>query len=155
MRQQHYIEQILKRFELENARNVQTPMSPGLQLKSTTELAEEEKTIMKDVPYMSMVGALRYAADCMRPDIAFATSQLARHLQSPGPRHLHAVKHCFQYLKTTRDYWLVLGGEAKEEETEFVRSICVSLASFNCPVSRMYSRLSYVHFEDCFSWHCG
>ena len=119
MQQQHYIEQILKRFELENARNVQTPMSPGLQLKSTTELAEEEKTIMKDVPYMSMVGALRYAADCTRPDIAFATSQLARHLQSPGPEHLHAVKHCFQYLKTTRDYWLVLGGKAKEELTGY------------------------------------
>ena len=74
---------------------------------------------MKDIPYMSMVGALRYAADCTHPDIAFATSQLARHLQSPGSEHLHAVKHCFQYLKTTRDYWVVLRGEAKEEPTGY------------------------------------
>ena len=48
-----------------------------------------------------------------------ATSHLAMHLQSTGPEHLHAVKHCFQYLKMTQDYRLVLEGEAKEELTGY------------------------------------
>ena len=70
----------------------------------------EEKEPMKGVPYMNMVGALRYVANCTGPDIAFTTSMLARFLANPGIKHTDAVQHCFQYLKGTSDYWLELGG---------------------------------------------
>jgi hypothetical protein len=65
---------------------------------------------MEKISYMNMVGALRYAADSTRPDIAYVTGQLARHLQKYTLEHYNAAKHCFQYLKGTSDYWLVLGG---------------------------------------------
>ena len=57
-----------------------------------------------------MVGALRYAADCTRPDISFVTSLLARYLQNPSNEHYQTVTQCFGYLKKTKDYWLTLGG---------------------------------------------
>ena len=46
---------------------------------------------MAKVPYMNMIGALRYAADATRPDIAFTTSSLARFLANPGKAHVDAV----------------------------------------------------------------
>ena len=61
---------------------------------------------------MNIVGALRYAADCTRPDISFTTSLLARFLQNPSNEHYNTVKHCFGYLKRTKDYWLTLGGDS-------------------------------------------
>ncbi|EJC97318.1 uncharacterized protein FOMMEDRAFT_100104, partial [Fomitiporia mediterranea MF3/22] len=64
---------------------------------------------MSDIPYMNMVGTLRYIADCTQPDIAFATNQLAKYLNDPGMEHYLALKHCYMYLKTTSNVWLQLG----------------------------------------------
>lgn len=110
MRQKHYIENICERFELTNERDIQTPMQPGIILKQTITLSEKDKACMENIPYMNMVGALQYAADCTRLDILFATSMIARFLTNPGIEHYNAVKHCFKYLKTTKEKWLVLGG---------------------------------------------
>jgi hypothetical protein len=71
---------------------------------------EAEKKDMANVPYMNMIGALRYAANCTRPDIAFTTSMLARYLVNPGPKHVEATKQCFKYLAGSKGYWLELGG---------------------------------------------
>jgi hypothetical protein len=110
LRQKHYIENILKCFKLENEYTYQMPMLPGTQLRQITELTSEEVKQMEKIPYMNMVSALRYAADSTRPDIAYVTGQLARHLQKYTLEHYNAAKHCFQYLKGTSNYWLVLGG---------------------------------------------
>ena len=48
--------------------------------------------------------------DSTRPDIAYCTGQLARHLNNPGKEHYAAAKHCYLYLKGTCDHWLTLGG---------------------------------------------
>ena len=60
---------------------------------------------------MNMVGALRYAADCTRPDIIFTCAILARFLQNPSTEHYEALKICYGYLKRTKNYWLTLGGK--------------------------------------------
>ena len=100
----------MKRFNLENERELQTPMQPGLVLKQTITLSDEDKTYMKDIPYMNMVGALQYAADCTCLDISFVTGTFAQFLTNPGIEHCNfAVKHCFKYLKATKNKWLVLG----------------------------------------------
>ena len=60
--------------------------------------------------YMSLVGGLRYVADCTRFDTAYCAGQLARYLNDPGEEHYAAAKQCYLYLKGTANYWLVLGG---------------------------------------------
>lgn len=90
-------------------------METGLILSPAINQSEHEKQFMKNVPYMNMIGALRYAADCTRPDIAYPTGQLARYLNEPGVEHLKAAKHVFQYLKGTADYWLTLGGKGETQ----------------------------------------
>ena len=106
LRQKAHIERILERFNLQDEKERTTPITPGLVLRTNT-IIENKK-----LPYMNMVGALRYAADCTRPDISFTTSLLARFLQNPSNEHYNTVKHCFGYLKRTKDYWLTLGGDS-------------------------------------------
>ena len=84
-------------------------MQPNTQLVTDDNLPEDERAFMSKIPYMNMVGSLRYIADCTRPDIAFITSQLAKHLKSPSMLHYNALVHCMQYLKGTKDKWLLFG----------------------------------------------
>lgn len=66
-------------------------MSPG-------EVLRTNKGEGNRLPYMNMVGALRYAADCTRPDITFVTSLLARFLTNPGKEHYDAVATCMNNI---------------------------------------------------------
>ena len=90
--------------------SLKIPINTNIKLELTD--AKENEPTNEDAPYMNMVGALRYAADCTRPDISFTTSLLARFLQNPSNEHYNTVKHCFGYLKRTKDYWLTLGGDS-------------------------------------------
>ena len=109
--QKHYVEAIIKRYGFKDLLATKMPVVPGNRLTLLDgPQNNDEKELMKGVPYMNMVGALRYATDCTRPDIAFTISMLARFLANPGIKHMDMVQHCFQYLKGTSDYWLELGG---------------------------------------------
>ncbi|EJC97327.1 uncharacterized protein FOMMEDRAFT_100062, partial [Fomitiporia mediterranea MF3/22] len=107
MCQTHYINSIIECYKLTNERSVQTPIQPGTQLKTVLQTDNDRKQ-MSDIPYMNMVGTLRYIADCTQSDIAFATNQLAKYLNDPGMEHYLALKHCYMYLKTTNNVWLQL-----------------------------------------------
>lgn len=56
--------------------------------------------------YMSIVGSLMYAANTLRPDIAYATGVLARSMSAPAVLHLKAAKRVLRYLKGTADLGL-------------------------------------------------
>jgi hypothetical protein len=62
--------------------------------------------IRTEVPYLSVIGALMYLANCRRPDIAFAVNLLAIHSVAPTWRHWIGVKHILRYLNGTRDLGL-------------------------------------------------
>lgn len=59
--------------------------------------------------FQRKVGSLLYAAVTTRPDIAFATSRLARFNQNPGPQHHKAADRVLRYLFATRYFALQLG----------------------------------------------
>jgi hypothetical protein len=61
--------------------------------------------------YQRKIGSLLYAAVTTRPDIAFATSRLARFNQNPGPLHHRAADRALRYLYATRFHALQLGGD--------------------------------------------
>ena len=104
LRQKHYIESILKRYKFDNIPNKKIPVKVGEKFESTT--TEE---ILDSHPYMNMIGAIRYIADCTRPDISFTASLLARYLTKPNQKHYDAVKYVYGYLNYTRHKWLKLG----------------------------------------------
>ena len=57
----------------------------------------------KSDKYRQAVGALLYAANATRPDIAFATSMLAQQLKQPTQRDWSHLLRVFRYLKGTID----------------------------------------------------
>ncbi|KAL0308170.1 UNVERIFIED_CONTAM: Retrovirus-related Pol polyprotein from transposon TNT 1-94 [Sesamum calycinum] len=65
---------------------------------------------MLDIPYASAVGSIQYAAQCTRPDIAYALSVTSRYQACAGEAHWTAVKTILKYLRRTKDVFLVYGG---------------------------------------------
>ena len=102
--QRQYILNILERFNMTDCHPVSTPMDPGLHLDKTMgSKSPEDIAAMKEIPYLSAVGALMYLAVSTRPDIAYATGVLARFSSNPGLAHWKAVKHLLRYVKGTMD----------------------------------------------------
>ena len=52
--------------------------------------------------YQRKIGSLLYAAITTRPDVAFATSRLARYMTNPGPEHQRAADRAISYLVRSR-----------------------------------------------------
>ena len=106
--QESYIETVLRRFSMQDAKKGFLPFRHGIQLsqemcpKTASEIAE-----MRRIPYASAVGSLMYAMLCTRPDICFAVGMVARYQSNPGQGHWTAVKNILKYLNRTKDYVLV------------------------------------------------
>lgn len=60
--------------------------------------------------YQRIVGTVLYAAVITRPDVAFAASRLARHNLNPGPQHVAAAERVVEYLLSTANHALKIGG---------------------------------------------
>lgn len=87
-----------------------TPMS-GIELKPRDSLAEPPEINR----YQRKIGSLLFAAVTTRPDIAFATSRLARFLANPSNEHQDAADRVLLYLQETRNRSLNFGqGEGLE-----------------------------------------
>jgi hypothetical protein len=108
--QRNYIDTLLRRFKLENASTVSTPMVPGQTLLKRDGPSDKVASGL----YAIAIGSLLYAAMCTRPDIAFAIQSLSQFTSNPGPEHWTAVKRVLRYLKGTRDYALTYTGQDDE-----------------------------------------
>ena len=106
--QSHYIEKVLVRFHMSQAKPVSTPLAAHFRLSTSSEsLDAEEEVYMSRVPYASAVGSLMYAMVCTRPDIAHAVSVVSRFMSKPGKEHWKAVQWIFRYLRGTSNYGLM------------------------------------------------
>ena len=88
--QSTYTEKVLKHFYMEKAHSLSTLMVvQSLDVKKDHFLfREDDKEIFSPkIPYINVIDALMYLANCTRPDIAFAVNLLARHSAAPTKRH--------------------------------------------------------------------
>jgi hypothetical protein len=68
---------------------------------------QDDVEFIKDKPYLSLIGALRYLADGTRFDIAYAVGVLAWFSANPGSVHWAAAQHVLRYLQGTKHFALV------------------------------------------------
>eukprot|EP00253_Pinus_taeda_P001525 PITA_01525 len=109
--QNEYIQKVLKRFNMHNAKPVSTPFASHFKLsKEMCPKNQEDVDYMSKVPYASAVGSLMYAMVCTRPDIAHAVGVVSRYMNNPGKEHWMAVKWILRYLKGTTNQALCFGG---------------------------------------------
>ena len=105
-----YIDLVVKRFNLDTAPPLQTPIDPNAQIsKAQSPADEKQRDDMRSVPYREAIGSLMYAAIGTRPDITFAVTLLSQFLENPGRAHWEQAKRVIRYLKGTRDHELVFG----------------------------------------------
>ena len=108
--QKSYIEKVLERFGMKNAKPVSTPFAAHFKLStSLSPKSDNEKRYMARVPYSSAVGSMMYAMVCTRPDISHVVSVVSRYMACPGKSHWNAVKWILRYLRGTSDACLEFG----------------------------------------------
>nr|CAD39343.2 OSJNBa0094O15.12 [Oryza sativa Japonica Group] len=107
--QTKYIKDLLKRFGLEDAKPIKTPMATNGHL----DLDEGGKPVDLKL-YRSMIGSLLYLT-ASRPDIMFSVCMCARFQAAPKECHLVAVKRILRYLKhsSTIGLWYLKGAKFK------------------------------------------
>ena len=71
--QQAYIENTLKRFELQDANSTKTPLPAGIHL----EKSEEPVALNTKTYYQQIIRMMIYATIGTRPDIAFVATRLS------------------------------------------------------------------------------
>jgi hypothetical protein len=102
--QNAYLQKIAKLAEPGRAHNIpitKEELLPNAGKASPSEITE----------FQRKVGSLLYAAVITRPDVAFATSRLARFNTNPGPEHHRAADQVLRYLLNTSSLSLQFGGD--------------------------------------------
>lgn len=102
--QQSHTENILRRFGMEDAKEIRTPVDTSTKLVKGK---DEDTYIMDQQLYQSAVGSLLYLSIVTRPDITYAVSNVAKFCAKPTKQHWVAVKRIFRYLKGTQKYGLL------------------------------------------------
>ena len=89
-------------------------------LPSDCPTTQDQKNLMKDIPYRQLVGSLQHLATHTRPDIAHEATTLSKFQQNPGMPHWNALKQLLRFLKGTYQFGLTLGGTCNNVLTGYV-----------------------------------
>ena len=98
-----YLEKVLTRFQLTDAKPAITPLPTSWEPKANTGKA----TAAEITCYQSIIESLLYLMIGTRPDIAFAVTHLSQFSTNPTEDHYKAAQHVCHYLVGTHDYKLV------------------------------------------------
>ena len=98
--QTKYIRDILKKFDMTNAKPIKTPMLTNGHL----DMDKDGKSVDQKV-YRSMIGSLLYLC-ASRLDIMLSVCMCARFQANPKECHLMAVKRILRYLVHTPNFGL-------------------------------------------------
>ena len=92
------LKNLVKKFGLESASSVRTPMRPNVKL--TVDMLG--KSVDSSL-YRSMIGSLLYLT-ASRPDINYSVGMCARYQPNPKESHMIAFKRIIKYVKITVDF---------------------------------------------------
>ena len=95
-----YIKDMLKKFGMQDAKSISTPMGTNESLDS-----DLSGNMVNQKEYRSLIGSLLYVT-ASRPDVMFSVCMCARYQASPRESHLKAAKRILRYLKHTQDVGL-------------------------------------------------
>jgi hypothetical protein len=111
-----YFKDMLKKFGMEDAKGISTPMGTNGSLDS-----DANGNMVDQKMYRSMVESLLYVTTS-RPDVMFSVCMCARFQASPRESHLKATKRILRYLKHTQNVGLWYPKGSKFELIEYSNS---------------------------------
>ena len=106
--QSAYTESLLKKFGMDEAKPVATPVDTSTKLVKAT----DDDMSFDQHQYQSAVGSLMYLSVATRPDITYAVSNVAKFSAEPTTSHWTAVKRIMRYLRGTTHLGLLFSSKA-------------------------------------------
>ena len=88
----------MKKFGLESASSVRTPMSQNVKLIVDLLGKNVDSSL-----YRSMIGSILYLI-ARKPDYSYSVGVCARYQSNPKESHMIALKRIIKYVKTTADF---------------------------------------------------
>jgi hypothetical protein len=107
MHQSHYIDKMCKRFL--GGTHLQVPTPTDSLFKTLHRRTPDEPPSLG--PYNQLIGSMLWVSQCTRPEVSFAINRLSQHLCDPSESHWSAAVRVLNYLVSTKDLRLRLGGE--------------------------------------------
>ncbi|KAK1419880.1 hypothetical protein QVD17_29300 [Tagetes erecta] len=101
LKQEGYVNKILKEARLDECNPTHCPMEPGTQLDK-----DEQGQAVDLTTYRRFVGCLRYLLHT-RPDLSFSVGVISRYMQEPKQSHMQAMKHVLRFIKGTKDHGIM------------------------------------------------
>ena len=105
-----YLEKVLDRTGMTNARPSATPLPTGYYPSKN----EGPVDVELRQRFQVVIGSLMYLMLGTRPDISFAVTKLSQQAANPSEEHLGKALHVCRYLVGTKDYRLVFDGRSGE-----------------------------------------
>ena len=105
-----YLEKVIERFDMINAKYARTPLPEGyIPLPNQGEVDTKMRS-----EYQQVIGSLLYIMLGTRPDIAYAVTKLAQFAANPSQEHLTKARYIIRYLAGTAKYALVYHGASNK-----------------------------------------
>lgn len=95
------IQNLVKKFNVENCKTFKTPIERNLNLKIGCEISESTR-----LPYKELLGSLMYLMMGTRPDICFSISYFGQFQDCATDEHFKHLLRVLKYLKYTANYKL-------------------------------------------------
>jgi len=113
--QDAYIEKILTKYGMQDAKPTSTPMQLGALNLMVINPNQATKGDIEE--YQSKMGSITYLAIQTRSDIAFECSVLSGFLTNPSQNHMNAANWLLRYIKGTQELGVQYGGKALANNT--------------------------------------
>ena len=94
----------MRKYNFHDHKSVATPFDSSVHLFPVN----NDDEIFNQEDYASIIGSLRYATVCSRPDIAYVVGLLSRFTSKPSKDHWLAIERVTRYLIGTKNYGLFL-----------------------------------------------
>jgi len=135
--------ELLKKFDMENCKEISTPMATNCYLDSN-----EKGTSVDQTKYRGLIGSLLYLT-ASRPDIMFSVCLCARFQSNPKESHFTATKRILKYLQGTTTVGLWYPSEVSLDLVGYSDSDFAS-----CKIDRKStSGTCYLLGSSLISWH--
>jgi len=133
-----YLQLVLQRCGMQNAKAAITPLPAGYVLIKSEEAANPERRSR----FQTVIGSLLYLMLGTRPDIAFAVTKLAQHAANPSKDHLDKALYICHYLVGTQHYRLSYDGASGQGLSACTDSDWASDNNTQCSQSGYFVKLA-------------
>jgi hypothetical protein len=105
-----YLDKVLKRFQMSNAKAVKTPLPEGYNPIPNTGLIDSERHSL----YQQVIGSLLYLILGTCPDICFAITKMSQFSVNSSQEHLDKAMYICKYFAGTSRYALIYNGHSQK-----------------------------------------